>query len=241
MTESNSSSLSRRALLTAGAGVAAAAALQPVAAQNVAPVQIMPVDRSAAPRDITTDNPARDDSPSYSPDGRLLSFERQAIRDFYADRARLMLFERRSGKVRGLTDEWDRSAQGLVWSPDSDALFGSIDDAGTRRIYRFDVGGGVPRAVTREHSFSSLAIAGSGPVIVGLRQSFTEPPTLVSIIPRTGAATKLTDFNDAALADLTQGRVESVTYKGANGDDVQMWIVYPPNFTPDRKWPLYMA
>ena len=42
MTESNSSSLSRRALLTAGAGVAAAAALQPVAAQNVAPVQIMP-------------------------------------------------------------------------------------------------------------------------------------------------------------------------------------------------------
>ena len=98
----------------------------------------------------------------------------------------------------------------------------------------------LPRAVTREHSFSSIAVAGSGPVIVGLRQSFTEPPTLVSIIARTGAATKLSDFNDAALADLTQGRVESVTYKGANGDDVQMWIVYPPNFTPDRKWPLYL-
>ena len=95
-------------------------------------------------------------------------------------------------------------------------------------------------AITREHSFSSLAIAGSGPVIVGLRQSFTEPPTLVSIIARTGAATKLSDFNDAALAKLTQGRVESVTYTGANGEDVQMWIVYPPNFTPDRKWPLYL-
>ena len=43
-------------------------------------------------------------------------------------------------------------------------------------------------------------------MIVGLRQSFSEPPTLVSIIPRTGAATKLSDFNDAALANLTQGR-----------------------------------
>lgn len=42
MTASNSSSLSRRALLAAGAGVAAAAALQPAAAQTVAPVQIMP-------------------------------------------------------------------------------------------------------------------------------------------------------------------------------------------------------
>jgi selenocysteine lyase/cysteine desulfurase len=41
MTQSHSS-LSRRDVLTAGAGVAAAAALQPVAAQTVAPVQIMP-------------------------------------------------------------------------------------------------------------------------------------------------------------------------------------------------------
>jgi selenocysteine lyase/cysteine desulfurase len=42
MTQNNSSSLSRRDLLAAGAGIAAAAALQPVAAQTVAPVQIMP-------------------------------------------------------------------------------------------------------------------------------------------------------------------------------------------------------
>ncbi|MGH6608710.1 MAG: prolyl oligopeptidase family serine peptidase, partial [Burkholderiaceae bacterium] len=178
--------------------------------------------------------------PMYSPDGRMLAFRRQAIKGFYADRARLMLLDRRSEKLRNLTEEWDRSADGLVWSPDSDALFGSIDDAGTRRIYRFDTSGGAPRAITRDHSFSSLAVAGSGPVIVGLRQSFVEPPTLVSIIARTGAATKLSDFNDAALANLAQGRYESVTYQGANGEDVQMWVVYPPDFTPDRKWPLYL-
>ena len=162
------------------------------------------------------------------------------IKGFYADRARLMLFDRRGKQLRNLSEEWDRSADGLVWSPDSSSLFGAIDDAGTRRIYRFDVGGGVPRPVTREHSFGSLAIAGSGPVIVGLRQSFTEPPTLVSIIARTGAATKLSDFNDGVLSRLTPGKVESVIYKGANNEDVQMWVVYPPNFTPDRKWPLYL-
>ena len=42
MTENNSASLTRRDLLTAGAGVAAAATLQPAAAQTVAPVPIMP-------------------------------------------------------------------------------------------------------------------------------------------------------------------------------------------------------
>jgi dipeptidyl aminopeptidase/acylaminoacyl peptidase len=86
-------------------------------------IYVLPVDRSAAPRNITPDNPARDRAPKYSPDGRLLAFQRQTIRDFYADRGRLMLFERRGAKLRGLTDDWDRSADGLVWSPDSDALF----------------------------------------------------------------------------------------------------------------------
>ncbi|HEX2494271.1 MAG TPA: S9 family peptidase, partial [Steroidobacter sp.] len=195
---------------------------------------------SGQARNITADNTADDFAPRYSPDGRLLAFGRQLIKGFYADRARLMLFDRRTQKTRNLTENWDRSAEGLVWSPDSHALFGSIDDAGARRIYRFDVSGGEPRPVTRDASFSSLALAGSGPVIVGLRQSFVEPPTLVSIIPRTGAAAKLSDFNDAALAKLTQGRYESVSYEGANGEPVQMWIVYPPNFTPDRKWPLYL-
>src|SRR5690606_10134938 len=194
---------------------------------------VMPID-GGEPTNLTTDNPADDVSPLYSPDGRLLAFRRQLIKGFYADRARLMLFDRRTRSTRGLTDEWDRSADGLVWSPDSDALFGSIDDAGTRRIYRFDVSGGAPRAITREPSFSSLAVAGSGPVIIGLRQSFVEPPTLVSIIARNGSATKLSDFNDAALANLTQGRYERVTYKGANDEDIQMWVVYPPNFRPEK-------
>ena len=202
----------------------------------------LPVE-SGSPQNLTNvskDNPADDFAPSYSPDGKLLAFRQQRIKGFYADRVRLMLFERRDGQTRSLTEEWDRSVDGLVWSPDSNSLFGAIDDAGTRRIYRFDVGGDAPRPVTREHSFGSLAVAGSGPVIVGLRQSFSEPPTLVSIIARTGAATKLSDFNDALLSRLTPGKVESVTYKGANDEDVQMWIVYPPGFTPDRKWPLYL-
>src|SRR5690606_39104263 len=202
-------------------------------------VFVMPID-SGTPTNLTSDNPADDTSPLYSPDGRLLAFRRQVTKGFYADRARLMLFDRRSRSTRGLTDDWDRSADGLVWSPDGDALFGSIDDAGTRRVYRFDVAGGTPRAITREPSFSSLAVAGSGPVIVGLRQSFVEPPTLVSIIARNGSATKLSDFNDATLANLTHGRYERVTYKGANDEDVQMWVVYPPDFTPEKRWPLYL-
>lgn len=200
---------------------------------------LMPID-GAAPRDITADNPANDSNPLYSPDGKLLAFRKQVIKGFYADRTRLMMYDRRSGSTRNLTENWDRSADGLVWSPDSRALFGSVDDAGVHRVYRFELNGDTPKAITSGPSFGSLAVAGSGPVIIGLRQSFAEPPTLVSIIARNGTATKLSDFNDALLANLTPGRYESVTYQGANGENVQMWVVYPPDFTPDRKWPLHL-
>ena len=73
-----------------------------------------------------------------------------------------------------------------------------------------------------------------------LRQSFIEPNTLVRIDPRRGTVTKLSTFNDALLAEVDFGTYESVTYEGANGDEIQMWINYPPGFDRSRKWPLYL-
>jgi dipeptidyl aminopeptidase/acylaminoacyl peptidase len=48
----------------------------------------------------------------------------------------------------------------------------------------------------------------------------------------------LTSFNASKLAELDLGSVESVTFKGAGGDRVQMFVVFPPGFEPQRKWPL---
>ncbi len=189
-------------------------------------------------RNLTTDNAADDGEPKYSRDGRYLAFVRQKIKTFYADKQRLMLFDRRSGETRNLTEQWDRSAEQLVWSPDSRSLVGSIDDAGTRRLYRFELKGAAPKAMTAATSFSSPDLEGS--TLVAIRQSFTEPPTVVSVNARSGAATKLSTFNDAALANIRWGKVESVTYKGARGDDIQMWVIYPPDFDPSRKYPVYM-
>jgi dipeptidyl aminopeptidase/acylaminoacyl peptidase len=192
------------------------------------------------PRDISPANKADDDSPRYSPDGRRLAFTQKRVQRFYADRSRLMIFDRAAGTTVGVTENWDRSVDGLHWERDSRTLLGVIDDAGARRVYRFRIDGGVPTAVTKATSFGSLALSGNGKVLVGIRQSFTEPPTLVAIAPRTGAATKLSTFNDVALAGIDQGKVESVVYQGANNADIQMWVVYPPGFDATKKYPAMM-
>jgi dipeptidyl aminopeptidase/acylaminoacyl peptidase len=192
------------------------------------------------PRDISTANKADEDSPRYSPDGRRLAYTQKRIPKFYSDRSRLMIFDRAAGTTVGVTENWDRSADGLTWERDSRSLLGTIDDAGTRRVYRFRLDGGVPAAVTKASTFGGLALSRNGKGLVAIRQSFSEPPTLVSIAPRTGIAIKLSSFNDAALAGFDQGKVESVTYKGAKDADIQMWVVYPPGFDASRRYPVMM-
>lgn len=202
-------------------------------------VFVVPVAGGEA-RNLTAANPANDDAPRYSPDGRWLVYTEQRIKGFYADKRRPILVDRGSGTRRELGADWDRSVGTLVWAPDSGALYGAIDDAGTDRIYRIGVPSGRIEAVTRESSFSALDVAGTPARIVALRQSFSEPPTAVAVAPRDGTVTKLSSFNDALLAPVTMGKVESVTYPGAGGADIQMWVVYPPGFDPAKKYPLFL-
>ncbi|HRP86550.1 MAG TPA: S9 family peptidase [Gammaproteobacteria bacterium] len=202
-------------------------------------IYLVPAAGGAA-RNVTPDSPAPDFAPVYSPDGRWLAFSQQRIPGFYGDRARLVLHDRRDGAHRVVTEDFDRSVSGVLWAPDSRNVYAAIDDAAHERIYAIDTRNGATRAITREHSFGSPAMSQDGRVLVALRQSFIEPPTLVRVEPRRGDVTKLSSFNDELLAGVDFGRYESVTYEGANGAPIQMWVVYPPGFDPEKKYPLYL-
>ena len=193
-----------------------------------------------AARNLTADSPASDGVPRYSPDGRYLAFGQQRIKGFYGDMQRLMLHDRSSGKTRQVVpDSWDRSADGLVWTSDSKQLLGTIDDQGSVRVYALALDGSV-RKLSGESSFGGLAVASESGTVVGLRQSFVEPPTLVRIDPRSGDASKLSTLNDALLAGTAMGTFESVTYRGANDVPIQMWVNYPPGFDRSKKYPLML-
>ncbi len=54
----------------------------------------------------------------------------------------------------------------------------------------------------------------------------------------TGKARQLTHFNDEALAQLNLGKVESHTFAGAEGREIQLWLIYPPGYDSSKKYPL---
>lgn len=190
-------------------------------------------------RNITPDNDAPDTNPRFSPDGRQLVISTQKVRGFYGDTRRLVVLDVTNDTRRELASSWDRSADGLVWGSDGTGLLGAIDDAGTRRIYFIPVDDGPPRQITQDTDYSALAVSRNG-VVVSLNESFLHPPRLVRIDASSGNVVRIDTINDGVLANVRLGTYESVTYNGANGRPIQMWVHYPPGFDRTKQYPLFL-
>lgn len=188
---------------------------------------------------LTTDNQAPDANPSFSPDGKSLAFTRQRIHGFYADTAKLTIYDLAKKTSREVASNWDRSVSNFVWTADSRGFYSSIDDAATQRLYHIDAKSGKTRAVTQATSFGQPALAG-GNTLVATNDSFMYPARLVTVDARNGKTTRLDSFNDDILNNTKLGTYESVTYKGADGKDIQMWVHYPAGFDKSKKYPLFL-
>lgn len=194
---------------------------------------------SREPRNLTTDNPGIDLAPRFSADGKRIAFGRQTIKGFYGDTRRLVVHDLGAGSNRVVSGGWDRSLGDVVWNADGKSLLAAIDDAGTSRIYEIPLDGKTPRAITGETDFGSIDLSRNG-TLVALNQSFVSPPRLVRVDRRSGKVTTLDRINDALLAEIDWGTYESVTYTGALGKPVQMWVNYPPGFDRTKKYPLFV-
>jgi dipeptidyl aminopeptidase/acylaminoacyl peptidase len=199
---------------------------------------VMPI-AGGTPLNITSANLASDANPLYSPDSKSLAWTANKIVGA-ADRDRVIVMDRAAGpqSARDLSANWDWSASDMDWTSDSRALIITAEDRPTRRVFRMDLNGGTPRRITGEGDFAGVTMEGT--TMVGLRSSFSSPATLVRIDANNGRATQLSRFNDSLLASVTMGKVESVSYRSANGANIQMWVVKPPDFNASKRYPLML-
>lgn len=193
---------------------------------------------STSADNITESNPASDSAPRFSPDGESLAYLSQKIQGFYGDTARLNVRDMDAGRTDQLHTDWDRSMSGLVWAPDGGGFFAAIDDAATQRVYFIPLDG-APELITSNTNYDSLSVAADG-TLLARNQSFLYPPRIVAIDSESGNVRRLETFNDHVLAAVDLGTYESVTYQGADGADIQMWINYPPGFDRRKEYPLYL-
>ena len=193
------------------------------------------------PKKIST-SPGADTTPLYSPDGKYLAWRSQARAGFEADKWRLLVQDRQSGKARDAMPRFDRSVGSFAWSRDSKAIFFTAEDHGESPIYSLAIHRDQPDQQFRLHADDIVASQNKDAVFF-TRASIAAPADIACWDASGPADLKpepfsVTHMNDALLSQIDMQPLESFTFKGANDEEVQGFMVKPPGFDPNKKYPL---
>jgi len=200
---------------------------------------IVPVDGGEAKR-ITGGNMGSDTTPRYSPDGRFIAYRSQERNGYESDRFRLMLYDRQAGTPRELSRGFDRSVGEFIWAPDSQRILFIGEDRGRDPIWFAPLNGDKFGQLIGKSTNSSLTISADGKTIAFARVSMTMP-TEVFTAESSGRNTRqLTRTNEALLSQLDMNPAEDFEYTGALKAKIHGFIVKPPQFDRNRKYPMIM-
>jgi dipeptidyl aminopeptidase/acylaminoacyl peptidase len=193
-------------------------------------------------------SPGADTTPLYSPDGKYLAWRSQARAGFESDKWRLMAQDRQSGKIRDLTEKFDRSVGGFAWRANSQTIFFTGENHGENPIYAFSLSDNKASEVIRLHA-DDLTPSKDGKAVFFSRMSIAAPNEISRFDPEEYEnasghgqdvvySKPVTHLNDAVLSQIDMQPLESFTFKGANDQEVQGFMVKPPGFDPNKKYPL---
>ncbi len=181
--------------------------------------------------------------PRYSPDGDRIAFtaSHQAVKHTMPQQ--LAVWDRSENSWDLVSHEWDHDVHApLLWEADGQAVLFPAEQKGRTHLWRFDLPD--RRAEVVVHGGWVGGFDKAAGTLVTLADSSLHPGRLHSHLPGE-APRRMETFNDTLLAHMEFGRVEEVWIKGGKadpkapeGDDVQMWVVYPPGFEPKKKYPV---
>jgi len=147
------------------------------------------------------------------------------------------------GKPRSLTAGLDRSVEAYVWADQGRELVFAVEQAAETALYRVPAANPRPAEWVKGHgTLNSLSIAGDGRTLVCTQATMRQPHEVVlfrlQASEQAQAPLPLTRTNASLLAELDLPRPESVFVPTSDGKRMQMWILKPPGFQADKKWPL---
>jgi acylaminoacyl-peptidase len=193
-----------------------------------------------------TDRRGPDSSPALSPDGRRIAFTG------YDDRAQgyqlthLYVMNRDGSGRRQLAAKLGRSVATPRWSADGERVLFLYTSEGKTRLAAAALGGEVTDLVDDVGTGTS-AYAGSGDYSVARDGRFAytratpQAPPDVALGGGSGGPRQLTAINEDLLGHKELAAIEEIWFDSSHdGRRVQGWILRPPGFDPQQKYPLVL-
>lgn len=195
------------------------------------------------PRVLTT-NPGSEFGQAVSPDGRMLAYVFSGqTRDVQPE---IMVVDIAPdgtfrGTPRSLTDDWDLLPGGPEWTPDGRTLRWDAGIGGNNHVFEVAARGGPVRQVTTgDRRLNSLSWSGDGRVLAYTATDAVTPAEVFVAAGNGRNEAKVTSFNDGWLAEVTRMPAERLTWRVADGTEIEGWVIKPVGYQPGRTYPMVL-
>jgi len=189
-----------------------------------------------------------DDAPVASPDGQWIAYLGFDDRHLGYQITRLYVLPVGGGEPRLLSAELDRDVRQPRWGNDSKSIYFAYEEHGNGKLARLTLDGGQIETLAsnlggsglgRPYGGGSFSVADNGRLAYMLNRP--DRPSEVAIAAAGTPQRSLTALNDDLLGHKKLGRVEEIWYPSSfDQRRIQGWIVHPPDFDENKKYPLIL-
>jgi dipeptidyl aminopeptidase/acylaminoacyl peptidase len=194
---------------------------------------------SGAIKQLTKRN-GPDNGPAMSPDGKWIAYTGyDSTSDTWVDSKMYIMASDGSGS-RLLLDI-DRSPGNLTWANDNSGIYFTVASEGSQNLHFVTPSGQARKITDGKHMLAVTDIHPTG-IAVGTLSSPTLPGDIVTFNVKTPTQIKqLTEVNADVLEGKRLGVTEEIWYTSVDNFKIQGWIVKPPDFDPNKKYPLMLS
>ena len=191
---------------------------------------------------ITEENKGYDTNPQYSPDGKYIAWQSMERDGYEADLNRLFVMDLATGEKRFVSRAFESNVDAFLWNKDSQSIYFIGVWHGETQIYNIGLADNdsLNRLTDGMHDYASLALCGDK--LIAKRHSMSMGDEIYAVNnTRNGnafaEAEQLTFENKQIYDQLEMGKVEARWMTTTDGKQMLTWVIYPPQFDPNKKYP----
>ena len=185
-------------------------------------------------------NVGYDQNPKFSPDGKQIAWLSMERNGYEADRQRLCICDLTTGEKTYVTESFDSNVDDYCWAPDGKTLYFIGVWHATENLYRTNLEGEVKPLCIEWADFGSLQML-NDKTLLAEQHSFLAPADLYVVTPgdsiKDTKAVQITQVNKEILDQLGKPSVDQRWVKTSDGQQMLYWIIQPPHFDPNKKYP----